>query len=271
MKVIDYHNHLMKADPEGEALLREMDRNDVEKTLIMGSSESSMYSATTEQVAPVFKKHPDRLIAGVCVDRPYDADYAVARLHKYRDLGFTVLKLFPFLDSFYPDDERVMPLYEEATRAGMHVVYHMGGGNTGLISDGQRKLIASGELSLSSKFGRSRYVDALPFRFPDTVFIMAHMGAPDYEEAAYMIWNHPNVYVDCSCTAYRPVFKGLKAKEDYLIKPLKFDKVLFGLDASPDVYEARIRETRELMVELGWEAHVEDVFYNNAKRLIEAD
>ena len=34
MKIIDFHNHLMLPDLEGEVLIKEMDRNNVEKSLV---------------------------------------------------------------------------------------------------------------------------------------------------------------------------------------------------------------------------------------------
>ena len=36
MKIIDFHNHLMLPDLEGKVLVAEMDRNNVEKSLLLG-------------------------------------------------------------------------------------------------------------------------------------------------------------------------------------------------------------------------------------------
>ena len=267
MKIIDFHNHLMRTDLDGTRLIKAMDENNVERTVVMGARETSMYSANSEAVARVFKKYPDRLIAGVYIDRPFDSEYAISRLRKYRELGFKIAKMFPVY-GYYPDDPRLMPLYEEIAGSNMMVLYHMGGGNSALLTDGDRILIRKGKSGMSVKYGRPQYIDALGFMFPEIDFIMAHMGAPDYEEAVYMAGNHANVYLDCSSTCYRPVFKGLKIKEDYLLRSINFKKILWGLDGGPEHYTSRIKETQELMTELGWKQHIPDVFYNNADKLL---
>jgi predicted TIM-barrel fold metal-dependent hydrolase len=144
------------------------------------------------------------------------------------------------------------------------VLYHMGGASTSNFIS-----IFKSEPRLSSKYGRPRYVDGPAFRFPGIDFIMAHMGGFDTEEAAYMAANHPNVYLDCSSTYYRPIFRGLKANENYLIKPVDFKKILWGLDGDPKQYPNLINRTMELMTELGWKEHIPDVFYNNANALLQ--
>jgi len=56
--------------------------------------------------------------------------------------------------------------------------------------------------------------------------------------------------------------------QECLLKPVNFTKILWGLDAWPDVYASRIKETRELMFEPSWEEHIAGVFYENAQALI---
>ena len=263
MKIIDFHNHLMALDLEGELLLQQMDRNNVEKTLIMGITpkyaEYADFVGTNEQVEHLFDKYPQRLIGGFEVN-PLNMQESLDALKRYHGLGFKVVKMFPCL-GFYPDDETFYPLYEEITEMKMMVLFHMGGARSTVLK-------GKGPMKISSKYGRPRNIDALAFRFRELVLIMAHMGSPDYEEAVYMAANHPNVYVDCSSTVYRSVFKSLKAREDYLFLPVDFKKMLWGLDGNPEAYASRIKETRELMTELGWQEHIPDVFYDNACRLL---
>ena len=265
MKIIDFHTHLMLPDLEGEVLIEEMDRNNVEKALVLGVSPRYHrfrgHTGVNEQVQHLLEKHPDRIIAGFEIDPP-DARESWTSLKKYPDAGFKVVKMFPLL-GYYPDDEIVYPFYEEIEKLGLMVLYHMGGTAVSPISKYEN------EPRLSSKYGRPRFVDAPAFRFPGIDFIMAHMGVYDCEEAAYMAANHPNVYLDCSCTNYRPVFKRLKAHEDYLVKPVDFKKILWGLDGDPKQYPKLINGTMELMTELGWQEHIPDVFYNNASELLQ--
>ena len=265
MKIMDFHNHLMLPDLEGKVLLEEMNRNNVEKSLLLGITprynKLARHVGINEQVRHLLAKHPDRLIGGFEIN-PLDIEEAWESLKIYPDAGFKVVKMFPML-GYYPDDEMVYPFYEEIEKLGLMVLYHMGGASTSIIST------SGNEPKLSSKYGRPRFVDAPAFRFPGIDFIMAHMGVYDVEEAAYMAANHPNVYLDCSCTNYRPVFKRLKANEDYLVKPVNFKKILWGLDGDPLQYPKLINGTMELMTELGWQEHIPDVFYNNASELLE--
>jgi len=263
MKIIDFHNHLCLPDVTGEKLIAEMDRNEVERTLVLGVTRKYQnHIGNNEAVKDLLAAYPDRIIGGFEVN-PLQIPEALELIGRYSDKGFRVVKMYPLL-GFYPDDERVFPVYEEIAGRGLMVLYHMGGASTGLLGGDLEQPV-----NISGKYGRPRFVDALGFRFPETVFIMAHMGGgADYVEATMMIANHKNIFVDCSCTSYRPVFKGLKAREEYLVRPVNFQKILWGLDATPERYESRIRETQELMTELGWEKHIPDVFYNNAKKLI---
>jgi predicted TIM-barrel fold metal-dependent hydrolase len=265
MKIMDFHNHIMLPDLEGKVLLEEMNRNNVEKSLLLGVTPRYHrfrgHIGMNEQVRHLLAKHPDRLIGGFEIN-PLDIEEAWESLKIYPDAGFKVVKMFPLL-GYYPDDEILYPLYEEIEKLGLMVLYHMGGTAISPISN------YKSESKLSSKYGRPRYVDGPAFRFPGIDFIMAHMGVFDTEEAAYMAANHPNVYLDCSCTNFVPVFKGLKANEDYLIKPVDFKKILWGLDGDPKQYPTLINRTMELMTELGWQEHIPDVFYNNAIALLQ--
>lgn len=264
MKIIDFHNHLMLPDLEGEVLIEEMDRNDVEKSLLLGVSLRYQrfrgHLGLSQQVQHLVEKYPDRIIGGFEID-PRDADEAWPALKRYPDAGFKVVKMFPLL-GYYPDDEMVYPFYEEIEKQGLMVLYHMGGTAVSPISNYQHAP------QLSSKYGRPRFVDGPAFRFPGIDFVMAHMGVYDCEEAAFMAASHPNVYLDCSCTNYRPVFKKLKAHEEFLIRPVDFHKILWGLDGDPKQYAKLISGTMELMTELGWQEHIPDVFYNNADQLL---
>ncbi len=264
MKIIDFHTHLMLPDVEAEVLIPEMDRNNVERALLLGVTPryQRLYSkvGTNEQVAHLHEKYPERIIGGFEIN-PLDMAEAKESLERYAAAGFKVVKMFPYL-GFYPDDKMVCPLYERIEELGLMVLYHMGG--TLFSSDRNYAL----EPGISAKYGRPQFVDAPALRFPGIDFIMAHMGCPDCEEAAYMAANHPNVYLDCSSTFFRPAFKRLAANAEFLLRPVDFKKIFWGVDGYPAAYPRMIDGTRELMHELGWAEHVPDVFYNNARAML---
>ena len=265
MKIIDFHNHLMLPDLEGDVLIEEMDRNNVEKSLLLGLTPRYHrfrgHVGVNEQVQHLVEKYPKRLIGGFQID-PMDTEESWESMKRYSEAGFKVVKMFPML-GYYPDDDMVCPFYEEIEKLGLMVLYHMGGTAYSTLSKYEN------EPKLSSKYGRPRFVDGPAFWFPGIDFIMAHMGAYECEEAAFMATDRPNIYLDCSCTNYRPMFKRLKAHEDLLVKPVDFKKILWGLDGDPKQYPKLINGTMELMTELGWQEHIPDVFYNNASKLLQ--
>jgi hypothetical protein len=181
-------------------------------------------------------------------------------LEHYSSSGFKVVKMFPML-GFYPDEERLFPVYEKIQELGLMVLFHMGGSSR----------VGKEPANISCKYGRPEYIDGLAFRFPQIDFIMAHMGGAEYdcERAAFVAGNHANVYMDCSSSLYNCTFRRLKAMDKYSWKPLDFKKILWGLDGSPKAYARLISETRGLMLELGWGEHIIDVFYNNAAKLLQ--
>lgn len=70
MKTIDFHGHLMAPDPEGEVLIQEMDKNNVEKIILIALPQYLFqhHCGCNEETAKVVAKWPDRLIGGVYVD-----------------------------------------------------------------------------------------------------------------------------------------------------------------------------------------------------------
>ncbi|MEW6335246.1 MAG: amidohydrolase family protein, partial [Thermodesulfobacteriota bacterium] len=92
-----------------------------------------------------------------------------------RILGF---KLQLLVQRFFPDDSRLLPLYELVMERGKRLLLHVGTGPVG-----------------------NEFVGVLPFRrllarYPGLPAIVAHMGALEYEAFGALLADHPGLMMD---------------------------------------------------------------------------
>lgn len=109
---------------------------------------------------------------------PEDGDglaMAAALLDHPRILGF---KLQLLVQRFFPDDERLFPLYELVMEKDKRLLFHVGTGPVG-----------------------NEFVGIVPFRrllarYPGLPAIIAHMGALEYGAFGELLADHPRLYMD---------------------------------------------------------------------------
>jgi len=261
MKIIDIHNHyVIKFDPECEMLMKFMDLNEIETMLLMGVSALSQH-ANNDQVLEMVRRHPDRFVGGAYVDpRAEDARDAV---RKYRDQGFRCIKMFPYM-GFYPDEPEFFPVYEVIAELDLLLLYHCGGSTR----TGTKK-------NVSYKYDLPCQFDGVAHNFPEIRIVLAHMGGSlRLDEALYLAHNHKNLYLDTSCTSATRALRVILKNENNYPTPLNCNKLVWGRDGiSPAETERKsgvIREQYELLSQLagGDRQVLENIFYNNAKRLL---
>lgn len=159
-------------------------------------------------------------ILALCTVDPFGGEESVRALaHYIEDLGFVGLKLHPNIQSFYPNDERVYPIYAKLQSYGLPVLFHSGGiGITPFID----------------RYADCQYIEEVACRFPDMPIIMGHAGRGKHFDVASILRKHKNVYADVSAN-----FAKLAGYEYHslmeLIKTVKIwmgstDKLLFGSD-----------------------------------------
>jgi predicted TIM-barrel fold metal-dependent hydrolase len=135
-------------------------------------------------------------------------------MHDGRErLGFRGIKLLPMYAGFYPQEERLDPLWRYASQHDLPVLLHTG---TTFVSN------APIDCTLL------RHLDAVAIRFPEVKIILAHLGHPYEGETVAVIRKHPNVYADISALFYRPwqLFHSLMLVHEYNV----WEKLLFGTD-----------------------------------------
>lgn len=98
-----------------------------------------------------------------------------------KELGLSGFKLHPYVQGFYPDDERLYPAYEMMEEFGTVINIH-----TGFEAAYPKRKVT---------ITRST-IEKLVKAFPSLTFIISHMFYPRLDDAVYLLENYSNVYVD---------------------------------------------------------------------------
>jgi uncharacterized protein len=175
-------------------------------------------------------EHPDRFIGfgDIKLDDP-DVLNQIDRFHQagFRGLG----EISSSLKNY--DDRSYWPIYDRAAKYHMMLLFH-----TGVVAHQN-----PGEPSNVS-FDRMRYsrLDLIARHWPKTIVIGAHMGNPDYAEAAEIARWDPNLYFDLSGSSlikmqpnygfFRSVlwWSGVISPHTPAGGPDAFEKLVFGSD-----------------------------------------
>ncbi len=137
-----------------------------------------------EDVRDFVQAHPDRFIGFTAVhpDRPVRQN--LERLDRaVNEMGLRGVKLNP-ASGFYPNDEKLYPVYERAADMDLPVVIHSG-----------LKPPAEGS---RLKYCRPMDIDDIAVDFPDLKIIIAHAGYPWIDETIMTGLYAGNVFVDIS-------------------------------------------------------------------------
>lgn len=163
-------------------------------------------------VADYVAAHPDHLIGFLSLD-PTQKGWEQEMEHGHQELGLKGIKLLSMYAGFYPQDERLDPLWRYATEHRLPVLLHTG-----------TTFVAQAPIDCTLP----RHLDAVATRFPDVKIIMAHLSHPYEGECAVVIRKHPNVYSDISALHYRPfqLYQSLMLVQEYGV----WHKLLFGSD-----------------------------------------
>jgi len=226
--IIDIHNHItVKENPfhlPAEEYLKTMDELGVDKMIILGKDYGKIgdrqnSNLPDEQVFDFVRAHPDRFIGFTAVHPDREVKINLERLERaVNDLGLRGIKLNP-ASGFYPNDERLYPVYEKATELHIPVTVHMG---VKPPAEGTRV-----------KYCQPIYLDDVAVDFPDLTLIIAHAGYPWVEEAILVGLYAQNVFVDIStlnqiedvmnCEVILPTLRKLTGS-------LGTHRILFGSD-----------------------------------------
>ena len=210
-----------------------MEEYNIEKTFLTGASFRG-----NDAVVEAFQHYPDKIVPFVWVNPALD-EVENKLTHYIVDEGFRGIKMQPLFDSFVADDEIVNPVMEFAEAHGVPVFIHCG----------------------HPPYSLPWSIALLAERYPKVKVTMIHMGHGHgvYIDASLkMAKRYSNLYLEMSGMPM-----GCKIAEAY--KTVGSDRIMFGID-SP-FHHPSVEIQKVLTCGLT-EQEQEDVFYNNAKRLL---
>jgi len=190
-------------------LIDEMDAMRVERALILpikldfpfGDDQTEHWRSEVNKSG-----QSERLMTGFSV--PPLADSSVAQIREHALSGSKVMKLHPTVQRFYPDDPKVMKLYEEAQLLGVTIFFH--GGRAGIESES------------AHRYAMPRHYRKAVEDFPNVNFIMGHAGARDVDAMLDLRLAYKNVWLGTHGQSI--------TKLDQIIEKTNGERILFGTD-----------------------------------------
>jgi predicted TIM-barrel fold metal-dependent hydrolase len=180
---------------------------------------SGLAPAPNDHLAQAQRDFPDQFIAFCGID-PHKGRAAVDELRRCHDeLGMRGIgELNPARQHFHADDPRFYPLWEEAQRLGMIVLFH-----TGMLGSGAG---TPGGMGYKFKYANPVDIDSVAADFPELQIICAHPSWPWQSETLAMARHKTNLWIDLSGWAPKYFPAELVQQANSLIS----DRVLFGTD-----------------------------------------
>jgi len=261
--IIDFHNHLSPPGSpyrmEAEVYLDAMDQAGVNQAVILGkdygfSGDEQNDNLADQDTAAFVQANPDRFIGFTAVHPDRKVSINVQRVERaVSEFGLRGVKLNP-ASGFYPNDERLYPVYEKASELGIPVVIHSG---IKPPSEGSRL-----------KYCNPIYIDDIAVDFPDLKMVIAHAAYPWVEELVMAALYAPNVSVDIStlnqieeALGYPVVLPALKT----LARALGPSRILFGSDG---IFNMEPIISAVLQADFLNDSDRELIFYKNAQKLL---
>jgi hypothetical protein len=170
-------------------------------------------------VAETVQQFPD-VFMGMGIIDPWQGELARREIVRIKELGLHGIgELNPARQHFYPNDRRFYPLWEEAERQGLPILFHSGYAAAGSGTPG------GGGVKL--KYCQPMLLDDVAADFPDLKIICAHPSWPWTAESLAIARHKPNFYIDLSGWAPKYFPEELVTQVNSMIP----HKALFGSDA----------------------------------------
>lgn len=235
-KKIDAHSHIgyfggwSDVGITTEELLAQMDEYNVEKAVIC--------TCPMKESIEAVDKYPDRFIGAAWIN-PAEDCAAEQVQNAVKNHGFKAIKLHPLMHSYLPNDECVFPIAELAKELDIPLMIH------------------TGHPPYSLPWSVAQLADL----YPDVTMVMIHMGHGNgmyIQSAIDMAKKYPNLYLE---TSGMPMHT--KIREAY--EKVGSHRIMWGLDAP---FHHPAVEMQRTIVSGLTDTQLEDVFYNNARRLL---
>ena len=213
---------------------------------------------SNDYISSIVQEYPDVFIAFAAID-PWKGNNAIEELERsVLELGLKGLKLHPVQQAFFPNDERIYPLYEKCSVLSVPVLFHTGmaASGTGTPGGGGLKLKYSAPIP---------GMDDVAADFPDLKIILAHPGWPWIDEQIAVALHKPNVFIDLSGWMPRYIPKNLIEESVTRLN----EKILFGSDYPFITPERWINDWDRLDIPNISKDLEKNIFLNNALKIFE--
>ncbi len=233
------------------ALIAQMDEAGISQSVLYAVDAPIVY-ASNDYVSHCCSLFPDRLIGFASVD-PNAGEAALVELERaVCGLGLKGLKLHPPLQHFFPNDQKVFPIYELAAKLNIPVVFHVGTTPFGPLC----------RLSHADPI----LIDDVASEFPNLRIMLTHLGTLWHCEAFMVVEKNPNVFIDTA--AYVSEIPQILTPE--LITRVGAHKIIFGTDY-PMPYAKqthRMKDFVEAIRALGLPENVQRAFFSENFELL---
>lgn len=185
--------------PSPKALLDFLDRHGIDVAIIMpfdpnrvaARKDQRFPGSNNDSTLKYVEANPNRLV-GICGHDPLKEQWKgpIELERMVKDHGFKGMKIYPPYYQFYPNDERLFPIYEKAIELDVVLTFHTGW--TPL-------------LNAPMKYGHPIYLDDVGIKFPDLKVNMAHVGGASWwRDAVLVAARHRNFTIDVSSWCTNP-------------------------------------------------------------------
>lgn len=170
-----------------EGLLESMDEAGIDLSIVFAlafspSTTNTELEKANQYVLEQCEKSNGRLVP-FCTINPFE-EKAGDYLKRYMEQdGFVGLKLHCNMQQFFPNDERLYPIYRVMEEYGKPVLFHSGGIGVNPNKD---------------RFGQPVNFDDIACDFPELPIILGHAGRIWYNETAMLLRKHKNVFAEIS-------------------------------------------------------------------------
>lgn len=206
-----------------------------------------------EQVAELCSMSP-RLIGFASVD-PCQPDAPEKLADAVTRLGLRGLKLAPAMQRFFPDDRALYPLYEQARKLRIPILFHAG---------------MSWEPGSRLGYGQPLRFENVAADFPELNIVLAHLAWPWVTEAVALALKYRNVCLDTSALYFDNPRDFLRYAMTHVVPRTVFecslrDQILFGSNYP----RVEIKNMARAVRSLGFSEECLDLFFRqNAERLL---
>jgi uncharacterized protein len=226
-----------------------LQQEEIAKTAVLAEYSPKVTGVVPNEYVAQFCAVSEKLIPFCSVNLNDDCS-AVEQVNRaIHDLKCKGIKLLPSYGHFYPDDERLLPVYDLAQSCETPVMFHTGSS----LFPGTR-----------IKYANPLFLEGVAEEFPKLPFIMSHGGRPFwYKEAEWMLRRNKNVYIDVSGIPPHHLKIHFPKIESFR------DRFVFGSDW-PNIPSIRDQVTK--IENLGFSEQVlQDLFWNNGAKLLKLE